>query len=75
MSEFQETNTQSTVGTPRWVGLAIAALGGLSLIGIGVGWSALNQAKSVAQSTQASLKQQNDALGQRLAKSEDQNQQ
>jgi hypothetical protein len=75
MSEFQETNIQSTAGTPRWVGLAIAALGGLSLIGIGVGWSALNQAKSVEQSTQASLKQQNDALGQRLAKSEDQNQQ
>jgi len=74
MSEFQETNIQSTAGTPRWVGLAIAALGGLSLIGIGVGWSALNHSKSV-ESIQASLKQQNDALGQRLAKSEDQNQQ
>jgi len=34
MSEFQETNIQSTATTPRWVGLAIAALGGLSLIGI-----------------------------------------
>jgi len=75
MSEFQETNVQSTTGAPRWVGLAIAALSGLSLIGIGVGWSALNHAKSVEQSTQASLKQQNDALGQRLTKSEDQNQQ
>ena len=75
MSEFQETNIQSTAGIPRWVGLAIAALGGLSLIGIGVGWSALNHAKSVEQSTQASLKQQNDALSQRLAKTEDQNQQ
>jgi len=75
MSEFQETNIQSTATTPRWVGLAIAALGGLSLIGIGVGWSALNHAKSVEQSTQASLKQQNDALGQRLAKSDDQSQQ
>jgi len=75
MSEFQETNIQSTAGTPRWVGLAIAALGALSLIGIGVGWSALNHANSVEQSTQASLKQQNDALGQRLTKSEDQNQQ
>src|SRR5271157_3235008 len=74
MSEFQETNIQSTTGTPRWVGLAIAALGGLSLIGIGVGWSALNHAKSVEQSTQASLKQQ-DALAQRLTKTEDQNQQ
>jgi len=25
MSEFQETNIQSTATTPRWVGLAIAA--------------------------------------------------
>jgi chromosome segregation ATPase len=73
MSEFQETNIPSTSATPRWVGLAIAALGGVSLLGLGVGWSALNQAKTVEQSTQASLKQQNDALVQRLSKSEDQN--
>lgn len=75
MSEFQETNIQSTSATPRWVGLAIAALGGVSLLGLGVGWSALNQTKTVEQSTQAALKQQNDALVQRLSKSEDQNQQ
>jgi hypothetical protein len=75
MSEFHDTNIQSTTGTPRWVGLAIAALGVVSLIGVGVGIGALNQARSVEQSTQASLKQQNDALGQRFAKSEDQNQQ
>lgn len=75
MSEFQEPNIQSSTGTPRWVGLAIAALGGLSLLGLGVGWSALNQSKSVEQSIQATLKQQNDALNQRLAKSDEQNQQ
>jgi chromosome segregation ATPase len=75
MTEFQETNIQSTSATPRWVGLAIAALGGVSLLGLGVGWSALNQTKTVEQSTQAALKQQNDALVQRLSKSEDQNQQ
>jgi len=75
MSEFQDTNVHGTTGTPRWVGLAIAALGVVSLIGVGVGVSALNHARSVEQSTQASLKQQNDALGQRLAKSEDQSQQ
>jgi predicted ribosomally synthesized peptide with SipW-like signal peptide len=75
MSEFQETNIQSTSATPRWVGLAIAALGGVSLLGLGVGWSAWNQTKTVEQSTQAALKQQNDALVQRLSKSEDQNQQ
>jgi predicted nucleic acid-binding Zn-ribbon protein len=73
MSEFQETST--TVGAPRWVGLAVAALAGVSLIGLVVGVSALNHSKSVEQSMQASLKQQNDALSQRLAKSDDLNQQ
>ena len=75
MSDYQETNIQSASATPRWVGLAIAALGGVSLLGLGVGWSALNQSKSVEQSTQASLKQQNDALAQRLNKADEQNQQ
>lgn len=75
MSEFQEPISQSTTGTPRWVGLAVAVLGGVSLLGLGVGWSAINHANSVEQTTQASLKQQNDALSQRLAKSEEINQQ
>src|SRR4029077_13395512 len=75
MSEFQETNPTSTAGTPRWVGLAVVVLGALSLAGLGVGWSALNHANSVAQQTQTAVKQQNDALGQRLAKTEDLNQQ
>jgi hypothetical protein len=75
MSDYQETNIQSTSATPRWVGLAIAALGGVSLLGLGLGWSALNQSKSVEQSTQASLKQQNDSWAQRLNKADEQNQQ
>jgi hypothetical protein len=75
MSEFQESNSTSISGTPRWVGLAVVVLGALSLAGLGVGWSALNHANSVSQQTQAAVKQQNDALGQRLAKTEDLNQQ
>ena len=75
MSEFQEPISQSTTGTPRWVGLAVAVLGGVSLLGLGVGWSAINHANGVEQATQASLKQQNDALNQRLAKSDEINQQ
>lgn len=75
MSEFQETNMPGSAATPRWVGLAIAALGGISLIGLGVGISALSQSKSVEQSIQASLKQQNDILNQRLAKADEENQQ
>src|SRR5215470_5730365 len=76
MSEYQDSNpTVVTAATPRWVGLAVAVLGALSLLGLGVGWSAINHANSVEQSTQAALKHQNDTLGQRLAKAEDENQQ
>jgi hypothetical protein len=73
MSEFQETTTQASA--PRWVGLAIAALGATSLLGIGIGWSALNQGKTTEQNVQTAVKQQNDALMQRLAKTDDENQQ
>jgi len=73
MSEFQDSNTQAAM--PRWVGLAIAALGATSLLGLGVGWTALNQSRNTEQSIQASLKAQNDALLQRLGKTDDQNQQ
>jgi len=75
MSEFQDETIQNSAATPRWVGLAMAALGGVSLIGLGFGVSALNQSKSVEQTMQASLKQQNEALSQRLAKEEEENQQ
>jgi len=73
MNEFQESAT--TNGTPRWVGLAVAVLGGISLLGLGVGLSALNQARSIEQSTQATVRQANEALNQRLAKADEINQQ
>jgi len=75
MSEYQESNPTVVSGTPRWVGLAVAVLGALSLLGLGVGWSAINHANSVEKSTQTALKQQNDSLGQRLSKTEEENQQ
>ena len=75
MSEFQEFSHTGTTGTPRWVGLAVGLLGALSILGIGVGWSALNQAKGIEQTTQASLQKANDALTQRLAKEDEINQQ
>jgi small-conductance mechanosensitive channel len=74
MSEYQEPLNHTTSGTPRWVGLAVAVLGGVSLLGLGVGWSALNHANSVEQSTQASVKQANDVLSQRLSKEDEINQ-
>ena len=75
MSEFEESIHQSTTGTPRWVGLAVAVLGGISLVGLGLGWSAVSRESSIEQATQSTLKQQNDALSQRLAKAEEINQQ
>ena len=74
MSEFQEFSHTGSTGTPRWVGLAVGVLCALSLIGLGIGWSALNQTKSLEQTAQAS-KQANDALSQRLAKEDEINQQ
>ena len=74
MSEFQEFSHTTASGTPRWVGLALGILCGLSLIGLGLGWSAMNQAKNLEQTTVAS-KQANEALSQRLAKEDEINQQ
>ena len=74
MSEYQEPVIQNAEA-PRWVALAVAIVAILSLIGLGVGWSAISHVNGIEQSTQASLKQTTDTLGQRLAKAEEQNQQ
>jgi hypothetical protein len=74
MSEYQEPVIQ-TAEAPRWVALAVAIVAILSLIGLGVGWSAISHVNGIEQSTQASLKQTTDTLGQRLAIAEEQNQQ
>src|SRR5215472_8247244 len=74
MSDFQEPIIQTASGAPRWVGLAVAILGGVSLIGLGIGGAAISHVNSV-ESAQASLKQSNDALSQKLAKDDEINQQ
>jgi hypothetical protein len=71
MSDFQEPIYHANAGTPRWVGLAVAVLGGVSLLGLGVGLSALSHANSVQQTIDASVKQSTDALSQRLAKEDE----
>ena len=75
MSEYQEPIHVTSTAPPRWVGIALAVLAGVSLLGIGIGWSALNHANSVEQATQTSVKQANDALAQKLAREDDINQQ
>src|SRR3984893_10760417 len=75
MSDFQEPVYHTNAGAPRWVGLAVAVLGGVSILGLGVGLSALNHANSIQQTTEASVKQSTEALSQRLAKEDEINQQ
>ena len=75
MSDFQEPVYHTNAGAPRWVGLAVAVLGGVSVLGLGVGLSALNHVNSIQQATEASVKQSTDALSQRLAKEDEINQQ
>ena len=75
MSEYQEPIQVTSAATPRWVGIALVTLAAVSLLGIGIGWSALNHANSVEQATQTSVKQANDALAQKLAKEDEINQQ
>jgi hypothetical protein len=74
MSDFQQPLNHTATGTPRWVGLAIAVLGGISVVSLGIGWSALNHANGIEQTTQASVKRANDALSQKLAKEDEINQ-
>ena len=62
--------------TPRWVGLAVGILAVLSLVALGIGWSASYRSGANDQnlSTQVQTAKQNeDVLSQRLAKSEDLN--
>jgi len=75
MSEYQEPIQVSSSGTPRWVGIALVVLAAVSLLGIGIGWSALSHANTVEQTTQTSVKQANDALAQKLAREDEINQQ
>ncbi len=66
---------------PRWIAIAVAVLAIVSLVALGVGWSASNRSKALEQNlaTQSQeigqFKQGDDVLGQRLAKAEDTNSQ
>src|ERR1700744_1861347 len=75
MSEFQEPIHHTTAETPRWVGLAGALLGAVSLVGVGLVWSGINPTKGIQEATASSVKASNDAIQQRLAKEEEINQQ
>lgn len=76
MLEDRDQAGTGTESTPRWVGLAVVVLAAVSLVSLGVGWSATTRAKSLEQSLAAQAqtsKQGQDILGQRLAQAEENN--
>src|SRR5271168_4059733 len=76
MTEERQNVIVEDAATPRWVGIIVVALAVVSLVALGVGWSATNHAKALEQTlgTQAQqVKQNEDVLSQRLAKAEDTN--
>jgi hypothetical protein len=77
MFEERETTVVEPEGTaPRWIGLVVVLLAAVSLVALGVGWTASTRAKDIEQalaSQSQTLKQNQDALGQRLAHAEETN--
>jgi hypothetical protein len=78
MSEDLNLHQQPTPEgtTPRWVGLAVVILGIISIVSLGIGWSASSHSHDLAQTLGAQLqtaKQNEDVLSQRLAKTEETN--
>ena len=55
MSDEQvfKTTTEQDPATPRWVGLVVAVLAAVSLLGLGTAWTASTRAKELEQTLQA----------------------
>jgi chromosome segregation ATPase len=79
MSDERNEVIMQEAAAPRWMGIAVVALAVVSLVGLGVGWSASNRSKALEQTLSSQnqqlnqFKQGDDVLGQRLAKAEDAN--
>ena len=75
---FHQTS-ETTEGSPRWMGLAVVGLAILSLVGVGMAWNASNQAHNAEQAlaSQSKTIQQNqqgqDGITQRIAQAEQTN--
>lgn len=74
---FQEEKTtvsNETAGTPRWVGLAIAVLGLLTVASLGIAWNSANRTASAEQALAAQHQagqKEDQAIAQRVAQSEE----
>jgi chromosome segregation ATPase len=74
--ESKETTQVQQQGSPRWMGISVVALAAVSLLGVGMGWSASNHIREAQQSASAdskTLRQNLDVLNQRLAQEESTN--
>ncbi len=74
--ERQDVVIADEATAPRWVGIVVVALAVVSLVALGAGWTASTRSKELEQSFASQtqqFKQNNDVIGQRLAKSEDTN--
>jgi hypothetical protein len=76
MTEEQAGMNPTDEGTPRWVGLALIVLAGISVLALGVGWNAFTHAKGSEQALveqNKDLQQNVDMLNRRLAQAEQSN--
>jgi hypothetical protein len=76
MSEERQEFVTEDASAPRWVGIVVVALAVVSLLGLGVGWTASTRSKELEQnfaSQNEQFKKNQDVLDQRLAKAEDTN--
>nr|HEV7954532.1 hypothetical protein [Candidatus Acidoferrales bacterium] len=74
--DHKEEVVHTTEGTPRWMGVAVVALAAVSLLALGVGWSATNHvrdAQQAAANDTKALRQNLDVVTQRLAQAESAN--
>jgi hypothetical protein len=73
MTEEQAGMNTTGEGTPRWVGLALIVLAGISLVALGMGWNASTHAKGSEQALveqNKDLQQNVEMLNRRLAQAE-----
>jgi hypothetical protein len=78
MIEEREVVTEESAAH-RWIGIVVGALALVSFVGLSIGWAASNHAKALDRTIGAQQRQRQqfdqdeDMLGQRLAKAEDTN--
>lgn len=72
-NDHQEETVHTGEGTPRWLGVAVVVVAAVSLLSLGVGWSASSHARDIQQAADndtRTLRQNVDAVSQRLAQTE-----